>query len=109
MIAPRMRLAEVARVADVSTATVSRVLNEKPGVAEATRARVTAALQALGYNQEPVAESEPLIAVTVPELGNPTFTVFAEEIGIQLSAAGWNMILCTAGPRGRTSPSTSSC
>ena len=90
----------MARVADVSTATVSRVLNEKPGVAEATRARVTAALQALGYHQEPVAESEPLIAVTVPELGNPTFTVFAEEISIQLSAAGWNMILCTAGPRG---------
>ena len=37
MLTPRVKLADVAKVVGVSTATVSRVVNGKPGVAEATR------------------------------------------------------------------------
>ncbi|WP_231979259.1 LacI family DNA-binding transcriptional regulator [Tessaracoccus coleopterorum] len=44
-----MRLADIAEIAGVSTATVSRVFNSKPGVAEATRASVLAAMETLGY------------------------------------------------------------
>ena len=45
------RLAEVARKVGVSEATVSRVLNEKPGVSEATRQAVLTALDVLGYER----------------------------------------------------------
>ena len=45
------RLAQVARKVGVSEATVSRVLNGKPGVSEATRASVLSALDVLGYER----------------------------------------------------------
>ncbi|HET7305395.1 MAG TPA: LacI family DNA-binding transcriptional regulator, partial [Segeticoccus sp.] len=45
------RLADVARYAQVSEATVSRVLNDKPGVAPATRQAVLTALDVLGYDR----------------------------------------------------------
>lgn len=100
MIPPRARLADLASAAGVSTATVSRVLNGKPGVAEATRATVLSALEAMGYHR--AAHSTPanggFIAVMTPELGNPSFAAFASELSLLLSAADRHMIMCTAGP-----------
>ena len=46
---PAPTLADVARLANVSTATVSRVLNSPGRVREDTRARVRAAVEELGY------------------------------------------------------------
>jgi DNA-binding LacI/PurR family transcriptional regulator len=40
---------DVARLADVSVATVSRILNEKPDVSEETRQKVLAVIDELGY------------------------------------------------------------
>ena len=48
-------LKRVAEVAGVSTATVARVLNDDPRVAEATRSRVVVALQATGYRPNAIA------------------------------------------------------
>ncbi|MGW3866930.1 LacI family DNA-binding transcriptional regulator, partial [Streptomyces sp. NPDC005047] len=45
------RLAQVAKKVGVSEATVSRVLNGKPGVSEATRRSVLSALDVLGYER----------------------------------------------------------
>ncbi len=45
------RLADIAAQAGVSEATVSRVLNGKPGVAAGTRESVLAALDVLGYER----------------------------------------------------------
>nr|BAJ08177.1 putative LacI-family transcriptional regulator [Streptomyces murayamaensis] len=50
---PRVTLAEVARAAEVSTATVSNALNGTGRMAEATRARVRATAVALGYGEPP--------------------------------------------------------
>ncbi len=49
----RLTLADIAELAGVSTATVSRVFNGKPGVAEATRASVLAAVESLGWPADP--------------------------------------------------------
>jgi len=46
----RSTIHDVARVAGVSTTTVSRVLNDRPDVAEATRMRVQRAVAELGYS-----------------------------------------------------------
>ena len=45
----RMTIADIARAAGVSTATVDRVLNERAGVHARTRRRVLTAAQGLGY------------------------------------------------------------
>ena len=44
-------LADVAKQAGVSAATVSRVLNGKPGISDATRAAVLTALDVIGYER----------------------------------------------------------
>ena len=97
----RLTLADIAGLAGVSTATVSRVFNGKPGVAEATRASVLAAVESLGRPADP-SPAGSLIAVMVPELANPTFAAFANELSLQLAAAGQHMFLCSSGPGGLT-------
>lgn len=54
------RLADVARESKVSLTTVSLVLREKPGIHPATRARVLAAAQALGYQYPIPSQTESL-------------------------------------------------
>ena len=56
------RLADIAKHADVSEATVSRVLNGRPGVAESTRQSVLTALDVLGYDRRPVGCAGPVLA-----------------------------------------------
>jgi DNA-binding LacI/PurR family transcriptional regulator len=48
---------DVARLAEVSHQTVSRVLNNQPNIRPATRARVEAAMAQLGYQPNPAARS----------------------------------------------------
>src|SRR5665647_1322324 len=71
----RTRLTDVAEQAGVSTATVSRVLNGKPGVAEDTRRAVLGALDLLGYERPEKlrTRSVGLVELIVPELTNPVF------------------------------------
>lgn len=98
------RLADIARQAAVSEATVSRVLNGKPGVAAGTRQRVLAALDVLGY-ERPVRlrqRSAGLIGLLIPELTNPIFPAFAQVIEQALSGYGYTPVLCTQLPGGAT-------
>ena len=53
--APRIR--DVAVRAGVGVGTVSRVLNDSPGVAEETRTRVRAVMEELGYRPSPTARN----------------------------------------------------
>jgi LacI family repressor for deo operon, udp, cdd, tsx, nupC, and nupG len=79
----RSRLDEVAQHAGVSRATVSRVLNDKPGVSDTTRTAVLAALNTLGYERPAMLRGHRmrLCGVVVPEMRNPVFPAFAEVIG----------------------------
>lgn len=56
----RPTIDDIARAARVSTATVDRVLNERSGVREITRARVIAAARGIGYLPEPDAARSPV-------------------------------------------------
>ncbi len=53
----RVTISQVAREAGVSKQTVSRVLNNRPDVAEDTRRRVQQIVDALGYRPSPIARS----------------------------------------------------
>jgi LacI family repressor for deo operon, udp, cdd, tsx, nupC, and nupG len=98
------RLADIAAQAGVSEATVSRVLNGKPGVSPATRESVLAALDLLGY-ERPLRlrqRSVGLIGLITPELENPIFPAFAQIIGQALTRQGYTLVLATATPGGST-------
>ncbi|GGU97139.1 LacI family transcriptional regulator [Kitasatospora herbaricolor] len=81
----------------MSEATVSRVLNEKPGVSEATRAAVLTALDVLGYERPTQLRGERarLVGLVLPELQNPIFPAFAEVVGGALAGQGFTPVLCT--------------
>jgi DNA-binding LacI/PurR family transcriptional regulator len=91
------RLAEVARKVGVSEATVSRVLNGKPGVSDSTRASVLTALDVLGYERPSKLRGERarLVGLVLPELQNPIFPAFAEVISASLAQQGYTPVLCT--------------
>jgi len=91
------RLADVARKVGVSEATVSRVLNGKPGVSEATRQTVLTALDVLGYERPTKLRGERarLVGLVLPELQNPIFPAFAEVLGGALAQQGFTPVLCT--------------
>jgi DNA-binding LacI/PurR family transcriptional regulator len=91
------RLAEVAKKVGVSEATVSRVLNEKPGVSEATRQAVLTALDVLGYERPTKLRGERarLVGLFLPELQNPIFPAFGEVVGSALVQNGYTPVLCT--------------
>jgi DNA-binding LacI/PurR family transcriptional regulator len=91
------RLADVARKVGVSEATVSRVLNEKPGVSEATRQSVLTALDVLGYERPTKLRGERarLVGLFLPELNNPIFPAFGEIVGGGLAQNGYTPVLCT--------------
>jgi LacI family transcriptional regulator len=57
MAPPRVTIREVAQAAGVSVATVSKVLNDRYGVSEATATRVRAVIDDLGYESSLVARS----------------------------------------------------
>jgi DNA-binding LacI/PurR family transcriptional regulator len=99
-----MRLADIAVQAGVSEATVSRVLNGRPGVAADTRQAVLTALDVLGY-ERPVKLRQNhtgLIGLILPELNNPIFPAFAQVIENALVLSGYTAVLCTQTPGGIT-------
>ena len=100
----RTRLTDLADMAGVSTATVSRVLNGKPGVAGETRQSVLQALDLLGYERPERlrGRSVGLIGLVVPELTNPVFPLFAQRISASLASSGFTPLLCTQVAGGTT-------
>ena len=100
----RARLSDIARQAGVSEATVSRVLNDRPGVSPETRKAVLTALDVLGYERPARLRkrSAGLVGLVVPELDNPIFPAFAQTIESTLAQYGYTPVLCTQTPGGVT-------
>src|SRR5215510_12827450 len=98
------RLLDIALQAQVSEATVSRVLNDKPGVSPETRQAVLTALDVLGYERPTKLRkrSAGLVGLVVPELDNPIFPAFAQVIESVLAQHGYTPVLCTQTPGGVT-------
>lgn len=93
----RARLSDIAAQAEVSEATVSRVLNDRPGVSAETRQAVLTALDVLGYERPARLRkrSAGLVGLVVPELDNPIFPAFAQVIESALVQQGYTPVLCT--------------
>ncbi|MGJ3237576.1 MAG: LacI family DNA-binding transcriptional regulator [Anaerolineae bacterium] len=98
--AGQVTIYDVAREAGVSDATVSRVFNNKDNVREATRERVLAAAQKLGYVANLQARilaggKSNIIGLLVPGLDTAYMAEIIRGIDLELSQADYEMILYT--------------
>ncbi|WP_018001449.1 LacI family DNA-binding transcriptional regulator [Paracoccus sp. N5] len=94
----RVRLSDVARMAGVSTATVSRVLSHPDMVAAPTREAVAQALDRSGYRMNHAARNlrkgrTGCVVALVPNLGNPFFAKILDGMGRELAAAGYDLLV----------------
>lgn len=85
------RLDKIALKAAVSKATVSRVLNERPGVSTALRQAVLDAIDELGYERPKALRSisNGLVGLVVPTLEEPAYLVLSQVIQTDLSKRGY--------------------
>ncbi|MDE1947639.1 MAG: LacI family DNA-binding transcriptional regulator [Burkholderiales bacterium] len=91
-------LSEVARLAGVSGMTVSRVLNGHASVSAATRAKVQAAVAALGYVPNRLAGAlatarTQLMVVIIPSLGNIVFPEVLRGANERFELAGYQAVI----------------
>lgn len=92
------RIQDVAKLADVSTATVSRALAFPDRVSSETRARVLDAIARTGYVPNPAARSlrsqkTYMVLVVLPNLANTFFSKILRGIEETLFEAGYGMII----------------
>jgi LacI family transcriptional regulator, fructose operon transcriptional repressor len=92
---------DVARLAGVSPATVSRALGKGP-VSAALRAQVLEAVRATGYRPNLAArrlrsQESGTIGLVVADIGNPFFTGLARAVEEAAYQAGLRVILCNTG------------
>jgi DNA-binding LacI/PurR family transcriptional regulator len=89
----------VARLAKVSTATVSRVVNNYPHINEATRKRVLKAMRQLNYQPNRVArrlrmKRTQTIGLIVADITNPYYAEMIQSIEEIAYANQYGMLLC---------------
>lgn len=90
---------DIASAAGVSVSTVSHALSGNRPISEPTRARVLAAVAALGYRpnklaQGLVSKTTRSLGLLVPDLANPFFSAMAEALEVQAHERGYSVILC---------------
>ena len=91
----------VANLAGVSTATVSRVLNNYPHVTDETRSKVLWAMKELGYQPSRVArrlrmEGGQIIGLIISDIANPFFTSVVRGIEDVAYANQCSLVLCNS-------------
>lgn len=90
---------DVAALAGVSTATVSRVINNGEGIKQSTRSRVLEAVAESGYRVNTIARSlktnrSKTIGLITPEIANDFFMNIARGTEEYLEKSGYSLIIC---------------
>src|SRR5215218_7812513 len=98
-MAHRITMADVAREAGVSLMTVSRALNDKDGISEATRLRIQEVIERMGYRPSSIARGlvtkrTGTLGLVVPDNSNPYFSEVARGVEHAAYAEGYNVFLC---------------
>jgi LacI family transcriptional regulator len=86
----------------VSITTVSKVLNNRADISEATRSRVLAKVEELGYQRNAVARSLTLrrthtLGIVIPDLMHSFFVEVIAGIEPVASQRGYGLLLCSSG------------
>ncbi len=94
-------LRDVARLANVSIATASAVVNNKGKVSDKLRARVQRAMEGLDYQPDQVARSLKVrrthtLGMVIPDVTNPFFTDVMQGVEDEARRTGYSVIFCNA-------------
>jgi LacI family transcriptional regulator len=94
----RTTIADVARAAEVSIMTVSRAVNDKPGVGPELRQRIMALAAEMGYRPNHIARGlatrqTAAIGLVVPDIANPFFAQIARGAEDAAFEAGYSLFL----------------
>lgn len=94
----KVTISDVARLAGVSTATVSHTINETRYVSDETREKVYAAIKQLGYTPDASARSfrtgkKRTVGFIVPDISNRFFGTMIESVENYLSTKGYHLII----------------
>lgn len=94
-----VKIKDVADAAGVSTATVSRVLSNKPHVSAKVKKRVMAVVKELNYQPNRVAQNlrantSRIIALIVADIENPFFQRVSRAVDDVAQELGYNVMLC---------------
>lgn len=97
----KVTIADVAAYANVSRATVSRVVNGNTTVDEALRLRVEEAIRVLGYRPNRIArrlrkDSHDVIGLIVSDIQNPHFVSVIKGVEEAAYTNGLNLLLCNS-------------
>lgn len=95
-MAKRATIYDIAREANVSTATVTRVMNNHPSVRPATRSRVQAIIDRHGYMPSGIARElehgqNRTIGIIVPEIINPYFAQMVSSADDEARKNGYSL------------------
>jgi len=98
----KINIYDVARIANVSTATVSRVLNNKSSVSPETRRKVQEAIKQLNYRPSAIARGLVLkhtktVGILATDITAPNYARTACAMERELFQIGYNAILCNTG------------
>ena len=94
----KVTISDVARLAGVSTATVSHTINSTRYVSGETKEKVYRAIAELGYTPDASARSfrtgkKKTIGFIVPDISNKFFATMIESVENYLSAHGYHLII----------------
>lgn len=94
----KVTISDVARLAGVSTATVSHTINNTRHVSSSTREKVYQAIRQLGYTPDASARSfrtgkKRTIGFIVPDISNKFFATLIESAETYLSSQGYHLII----------------
>jgi len=94
----RTTIRDVSRLADVSVATVSAVINGKPPVSEALTSRVRRAIEALNYQPDYLARSlrmqkSNILGIVVPQFASPYFAEVLRGLEDVASDQGYSILV----------------
>ena len=95
----RVTIKDVAKVAGVSYATVSRALSGSPEVSEETRQRIDKLCREMGYMPNVMARAmvmkrSQIIGLIMPSINNSFMSELADSIEVRTRAAGYNLMVC---------------
>ncbi len=95
---PDVSIKDVAELAGVSIATVSRCINQPDKVTERTRLKVQEAIVQTGYSPNTLAQSfrrgrTNLVMVVLPSVGDPFFTDVMRGIHSAANAKGYSVVI----------------
>ncbi|MEV7458190.1 LacI family DNA-binding transcriptional regulator [Arthrobacter sp. KFRI-F3372] len=94
----RATILDVAAAAGVSRQTVTRAMNDMPGISASTRERVQQLAAELGYSPSRFAKglvqgARTSLGLAIPDLTNPYFPAFASSVVEEATQRGWNVVV----------------